>query len=190
MTGALVGFFKAEGRTFFFPLALILAMAANPANADQGIRPVELGIRHGIEIHRGGSGPEHIGLQVWTPVGRFQGVVALDLLPQFPDDPIDAWNGRSWRAYSTVRERPFGKGWVPEIGYGLSANYAQAKNAGRSLKVSTFDITDTLVFAFTGPRWWVRPYVEFYLVNIIRHRGQTGLHMFFGLSALVSKGKG
>ena len=112
-------------------------------------------------------------------------VPALDLLHEFPDDPLGAWSGRAWRAYLTLRGRPFGRSWLPDVGYGLTASYTHADNAGRSLRVSSLDLTDTAVFAFAGPRWWIRPYAELHLVNILRHAGQVGGHFFFGLRATV-----
>ena len=57
--------------------------------------------------------------------------------------------------------------------------------AARSLSVSSLDLTDTVVFAFAGPRWRIRPYAELYLVNILRRPGQAGGHLFLGLSAVA-----
>ncbi len=166
---------------------LCLAVTASPLVAQQVSRPLRVGIRGGVEIHRGGWGPEHVGLQAWIPLrDRLVVVPALDLLHEFPDDPLGAWSGRAWRAYFTIRGRPFGRGWLPDVGYGLTAYYAQAHNEGRSLNVSSLDLTDTAVFAFAGPRWRVRPYVELHLVNILRRAGQVGGHLFFGLSTEVS----
>ena len=55
----------------------------------------------------------------------------------------------------------------------------------RSLSVSSLDLTDTVAFALTGPRWRIRPRAELYLVNILRRAGQAGGHLFFGLSTAV-----
>ena len=85
----------------------------------------------------------------------------------------------------TLRVRPFSRGWLPVVGYGLTAHYARADNAGRDLSVSNLDLTDTAVLAFAGPRWRIRPYAELYLVNILRRAGQIGGHLFFGLSVVV-----
>ena len=165
---------------------LCLAVTASPLVAQQVLRPLRVGIRGGVEIHRGGWGPEHVGLQAWIPLrDRLVVVPALDLLHEFPDDPLGAWSGRAWRAYFTIRGRPFGRGWLPDVGYGLTVSYAQADNAGRSLKVSNLDLTDTAVFAFPGPRWRIRPYGEIHLVNILRRAGEVGGHLFVGLSVPV-----
>ena len=43
----------------------------------------------------------------------------------------------------------------------------------------------SVVFAFAGPRWRIRPYAELYLVNILRRPGQAGGHLFLGLSAVA-----
>ncbi len=166
---------------------LCLAAAAAPVVAQAPPRSIAVGVRGGIEIHRGGWGQKHVGLQAWIPLrDRLVVVPAVDLLHEFPDDPLGAWSGRAWRAYLTLRGRPFGQGWLPDVGYGLTAFYARAHNAGRSLKVSSLDLTDTVVLAFAGPRWRVRPYVELHLVNILRRAGQVGGHLFFGLSTEVS----
>ena len=165
---------------------LCLAVTASPLVAQQVSRPLRIGIRGGAEIHRGGWGPEHVGLQAWIPLrDRLVVVPALDLLHEFPDDPLGAWSGRAWRAYLTIRGRPFRRGWLPDVGYGLTVYYVHADNAGRSLKVSNLDLTDTAVFALPGPRWRIRPYAELYLVNILRRAGQIGGHLFFGLSVAV-----
>ena len=71
------------------------------------------------------------------------------------------------------------------MGYGLNARYAQADNAERSLSVSNLNVTDTVVFAFVGPRWRIRPFAEAYVVNVLRRAGQAGVHVFLGLSAGV-----
>ena len=167
-------------------VALCLAVATAPVAAQAAPRTIAVGLRGGVEIHRGGFGDEHVGLQAWIPLGeRLEVVPALDLLHQFPDDPLEAWNGRAWRGYLTLRGRPFRPGWLPEVGYGMTARYGQAGNAGRSLSVSDLDLSDTVVFAFAGPRWRIRPRVELYLVNILRRAGQAGGHLFFGLSTVV-----
>ena len=163
-------------------MILCLAAAAAPfaAEAEQG--EIAVGVRGGVEVHRGGLGQQHVGVQVWIPLGdRFHVVPALDLLHEFPDDPLGAWSGRAWRGYLTLQGHPFGPAWLPAVGYGLAAYYAQADNAGRSLSVSTLDLTDTVVFAFDGSRWRVRPYADVYVVNILRHIGQPGVHVFFGI---------
>ena len=89
------------------------------------------------------------------------------------------------QTYVTLRVRPFNQNWLPAVGYGLNARYAKADNARRSLSLSSLDVTDTLVFAFAGPRWRIRPYAELYVVNVLRRAGQPGGHVFFGLSAVV-----
>ncbi len=167
-------------------VVLCLAVAAAPAAAQNGPGSLALGVRGGIEIHRGELGEEHVGVQAWIPLrDRLDVVPALDFLYQFPDDPLGAWSGRAWQTYVTLRVRPFNQGWLPAVGYGLNARYAQADNAGRSLSVSTLDVTDTVVFAFAGPRWRIRPYAELYLGNIRRRAGQIAGHLFLGLSVVV-----
>ena len=167
-------------------VALCLAATAAPVAAQAGPRPIAVGVRGGVEIHRGGWGPEHVGLQVWIPLGdRFSVVPALDLLHEFPEDPLGAWSGRAFRGYVALQGRPSSSSWLPDVGYGLTAYYARADNTGRSLTVSTLDLTDAVVFAFEGPRWRVRPYADVYVVNILRHRGQPGGHVFLGLKTVV-----
>ncbi len=166
-------------------VVLCLAAAAAPAAAQNAPGSLALGVRGGIEIHRGELGEEHVGVQAWIPLrDRLDVVPALDFLYQFPDDPLGAWSGRAWQTYVTLRVRPFNQGWLPTVGYGLNARYAQANNAGRSLSVSSLDVTDTMVFAF-GPRWRIRPFADVYVVNVLRRAGQAGVHVFFGLSAGV-----
>ena len=131
---------------------LCLAAAAAPLAAQAAPGAMAVGVRGGIEVHRGGWGRTHLGLQGWFPAGeRLHVVPAVDLLDEFPDDPIGAWSGHAWRGYLTLRARPFERGWLPDIGYGLTAFYARANNAGRSLRVSSLDLTDTAVLAFAGP---------------------------------------
>ncbi len=167
-------------------VVLCLAVAAAPAAAQDAPESLALGVRGGIEVHRGGAGEKHVGVQAWIPLrDRLEVVPALDFLYEFPDDPLDAWSGQAWQTYVTLRVRPFNRGWLPAIGYGLNARYAQANNAGRSLSVSSLDVTDTVVFAFAGPRWRIRPFAEVYAVNVLRRAGQVGVHVFFGLSAVV-----
>ena len=104
---------------------LCLAAAAAPVAAQAVPGSVAIGIRGGVEIHRGAVGEQHVGVQVWIPLGdRLHVVPALDLLHEFPADPLEAWSGRALRGYVTLRARPFGRGWLPEVGYGLSAYYA------------------------------------------------------------------
>ncbi len=167
-------------------VVLCLAAAAAPVAAQAEPGSIAVGVRGGVEVHRGGWGQQHVGLQVWIPLtDRFNVVPALDLLHEFPDDPLGAWSGRAWRGYLTLQGRPFGPGWLPAVGYGLAAYYGQADNAGRSLNVSTLDLTDTVVFAFDGPRWRVRPYADVYVVNVLVRRGQPGVHVFFGVKIAV-----
>ena len=166
-------------------VVLCLAVAAAPAAAQDAPESLALGVRGGIEFHRGGPGEKHVGVQAWIPLrDRLEVVPALDFLYEFPDDPLDAWNGQAWQTYVTLRVRPFNRGWLPAIGYGLNARYARADNAERSLSVSSLDVTDTMVFAF-GPRWRIRPFADVYVVNVLRRAGQAGVHVFFGLSAGV-----
>ena len=167
-------------------VVLCLAAAAAPAAAQDPAGSLALGVRGGIELHRGELGEEHVGVQAWIPLrDRLDVVPALDFLYQFPDDPLGAWSGRAWQTYVTLRVRPFNQGWLPTVGYGLNARYAQANNAGRSLSVSSLDVTDTVVFAFAGPRWRIRPYAELYVVSVLRRAGQAGVHVFLGLSTVV-----
>ncbi len=167
-------------------VVLCLAAAVAPAAAQNAPGSLALGVRGGIEIHRGELGEEHVGVQAWIPLrDRLDVVPALDFLYQFPDDPLGAWSGQAWQTYVTLRVRPFDRGWLPAVGYGLNARYAQADNAGRSLSVSSLDVTDTVVFAFAGPRWRIRPFAEVYAVNVLRRAGQVGVHVFFGFSAAV-----
>ena len=129
-----------------------------------------------------GLGQKHVGLQAWISLrDRLEVVPALNFLYEFPDDPLGEWNGRAWRADLTLRGHLFKRCWLPDVGYGLIASYAQANNAGRLLSVSSLDLTDTAVFAFAGPRWRIRPYADVHLVNILRRAGQAGVHFFFGL---------
>ena len=147
---------------------------------------VALGVRGGVEFHRGGVGLKHVGVQAWIPLrDRLAVVPALDFLYPFPDDPLGAWSGQAWQTDVTLRVRLFNQGWLPAVGCGLNARYAQADNAGRSLSVSNLDVTDTVVFAFAGPRWRIRPYADVYVVNVLRRAGQAGVHVFLGLSAVV-----
>ncbi len=167
-------------------VVLCLAAAAAPAAAQDPAGSLALGVRGGIEIHRGEAGEKHVGVQAWIPLrDRLDVVPALDLLYQFPGDPLGAWSGRAWQTYVTLRVRPFNQGWLPTVGYGLNARYAQANNAGRSLSVSSLDVTDTVVFAFAGPRWRIRPFAEVYVLNVLRRADHAGVHVFLGLSAVV-----
>ena len=77
-------------------LALSLAVAATDVGAQSGERPLEIGLRGGVEVHRGGLGHEHLGLSAWIPVrDAFHVVPALDLLGDFPADPLGAWTGKA-----------------------------------------------------------------------------------------------
>ncbi len=155
-------------------LALSLAVAATDVGAQSGERPLEIGLRGGVEVHRGGLGHEHLGLSAWIPVrDAFHVVPALDLLGDFPADPLGAWTGKAWYGYLTLRTRPFGRGWLPVVGYGLAARYARADNPGRSLSQSSLELTDTIVFSASGPRWPVRPFADVYLVNILNRSGRA-----------------
>ena len=167
-------------------VVLCLAAAAVPAAAQNAPESLALGGRGGMAFHRGGPDEKHLGVQAWIPLrDRLEVVPALDFLYQFPDDPLGAWSGQAWQTYVTLRVRPFNQGWLPTVGYGLNARYAQANNAGRSLSVSSLDVTDTVVFAFAGPRWRIRPYAELYVVSVLRRAGQAGVHVFLGLSTVV-----
>ena len=167
-------------------VALCLTVAAAPAAAQDAPESLALGVRGGIEFHRGGAGEKHVGVQAWIPLrDRVDVIPAVDFLYEFPDDPLGAWSGQAWQTYVTLRVRPFDRGWLPAVGYGLNARYAQADNAERSLSVSNLDVTDTAVFAFAGPRWRIRPFAEVYAVNVLRRAGQVGVHVFLGLSAGV-----
>ncbi len=167
-------------------VVLCLAAAVVPATAQDATRTVALGARGGIEFHRGGAGLKHVGVQAWIPLrDRLDVVPALDFLVPFPDDPLGAWSGQAWQTDVTLRVRLFNQRWLPAVGYGLNARYAQADNAGRSLSVSNLDVTDTVVFAFAGPRWRVRPYADVYVVNVLRRAGEAGVQVFLGFSAAV-----
>ena len=167
-------------------VVLCLAAAVVPASAQDATGSIALGVRGGVEFHRGGQGEKHVGVQAWIPLrDRLAVVPALDFLVPFPDDPLGAWSGQAWQTDVTLRVRLFNQGWLPAVGYGLNARYAQADNAGRSLSVSNLDVTDTVVFAFAGPRWRIRPYADVYVVNVLRHAGEAGVHVFLGLSAVV-----
>ena len=85
-------------------VVLCLAAAAAPVAAQAEPGSIAVGVRGGVEVHRGGWGPQHFGLQVWIPLrDRFNVVPALDLLHEFPDDPLGAWSGRAWRGYLTLQ---------------------------------------------------------------------------------------
>ena len=95
-------------------VVLCLAAAAAPAAAQDPAGSLALGVRGGIELHRGELGEEHVGVQAWIPLrDRLDVVPALDFLYQFPDDPLGAWSGRAWQTYVTLRVRPFNQGWLP-----------------------------------------------------------------------------
>ena len=128
-----------------------------------------LGGRVGIEFPRAAAGHQHVGVQAWIPLrDRLALVPALDYLYPFPNDPLGAWSGQAWQTDVTLRVRLFNQGWLPAVGYGLNLRYAQADNPGRSLNVSSLDATDTVVFAFAGSRWRIRPHAEVYVVNVLR----------------------
>ena len=78
---------------------LCLAATAAPVAAEAGQESIAVGVRGGIEIHRGGFGQKHVGFQAWIPLrDRLEVVPALDLLYDFPDDPVGAWTGRAFRS--------------------------------------------------------------------------------------------
>ena len=168
-------------------LLVCVALAAAPVAAQETPRSVAVGIRGGAEVHRGGRGPGHVGLQAWVPLGdRLHVVTAVDLLPEFPDDPLGQWGGWAGRTYLTLQARPFSQGWLPGVGYGLTAYYARADNSARSLSPSSLDLTDAAVIALRGPAWRVHPYAEVYLVNVLRRAGKAGGHFFVGLRGSVN----
>lgn len=163
-----------------------LALSALPLSGQALPTALTLGLRGGVEFHRGGRGDDHVGMQAWIPLSRHVVIVpALDRILGFPDDPISAWSGSAWRAYVSVRARPIDAWWLPEVGYGASLSYARATHAPSGSTRSSFDVTDAAVLAFPGPDWRVHPYAELVLVDLLRRPGKAGGHLFIGLRASV-----
>ena len=125
---------SSAGYGVLLSLALLVPPVAASAQTQESRSSV--GLRYGVDVHRGGIGWKHVGAQAWLPFKGFSLVPAVDVLPEFPDDPLDVWSGYALNAYLTIRKQPFGRGWLPEVGYGLVADYRTADNSDRSVTIT------------------------------------------------------
>jgi hypothetical protein len=82
---------------------------------------------------------------------------AFSYIYDFPDDPTGTFEGSAWETYLTT---------------------------DGAFSDSDSDATDVGVISLTLPKGRVRPFADFYLVDLLE-RGSVGAHLLFGVDLLV-----
>jgi hypothetical protein len=110
---------------------------------------------------------------------------AISYIYDFPDDPTGTFDGSAWETYLTVRVQPFGLDSWLGLGYGLTYAHSSVHTNDGTFSASDGDATDVGVISLTLPKGRVRPFADFYLIDLLERQSAVGAHLLFGVNLLV-----
>ena len=147
---------------------------------------VRLGVHGGFDLSDGEVEQGRVGVQGAVPIGWLLTLnPAASYIYDFPDDPTGTFEGSAWETYLTLRVQPFGLDSWLGLGYGLTYAHASVHTKDGAFSGSDSDATDVGVIALTLPKGRVRPFADFYLIDLLERQASVGAHLLFGVNLLV-----
>lgn len=179
--------FKHTRRASLATAALLVCSLAAPPAAHGQVRlaDIEAGLHFGFNFSDGEIDDERLGLGVVVPVlGPIELAAAFSYFYNYLNEPASQYTGSAWQGYFTARIRPFGRGSFAALGYGVTVLHASATHVSGA-SASDTEVTDVIVIGLELPLWWVRPFGELYLIDILDREAAVGGNALFGLSFML-----
>jgi hypothetical protein len=143
---------------------------------------IEAGVHFGFNFSNGEIEDERLGLGAIVPVlGPIELTATFSYRYNFLNDPSMESSGSAWQSYFTARVRPFGRGSFAALGYGLTVSHISVSHPTQGTRSNT-EVTDVIVIGLELPLWWIRPFGELYLIDILDRESAVGGNALFGLN--------